>query len=114
MDKAGWGARIEACILHVQARRRERLTLDEFGAMVAADIGRPKPFRKTAVSQWVAETNEPSIRIFEAIARLANCDPWWIVWNVGRAPANVLEDELTRETARETAAAVAREATRRR
>jgi hypothetical protein len=96
-NKAGWGARIETCLLQVQARRRERVSLDDFGAMIAAEMGRGQAFGKATISQWVSETNEPTIRAFEAIAALADCEPWWIVWRVGRGPANALEGELAPE-----------------
>jgi hypothetical protein len=86
----GWGARMETCFLQVQAVRRTRLSLEEIGALVAAEIGRVKPFKKATVSQWASEYSEPTLEIFEAIALLAECDPWWIVWEVGTPPKNVV------------------------
>ncbi len=91
--RAGWGARIEVCLLQVQAIRQDRTSLDEFGALVADGMGRAKPYKKATVSQWISEKNEPPIRAFEVIAALAKCDPWWVVWEQGSAPPNVLEAE---------------------
>lgn len=88
-SKAGWGARIETCVLQIQALRRERLSLDAFGELVAKQMGRDQPFKKASVSQWISEVNEPTIATFDAIAALAQCEPSWIVWGRGKAPANV-------------------------
>lgn len=84
----GWGSRIELARLQIQASMQKRLSLDDFGAIVANQQGRKSAYAKGTVSGWIAERNEPRIAVFEAIAKLAACDPYWIVWGVGDPPLN--------------------------
>lgn len=89
----GWGARIQDTMLHLAAARRRRIGLEEFGELVAEEEGREAPYTKGAVSGWTKEKYEPGIATFEAMARLVGCDPWWIVWGVGRPPTNVVHPQ---------------------
>jgi hypothetical protein len=88
----GWGARIQEAVLHLSAAQRRRIALEEFGVIVADAEGRESPYRRATVSNWANEVNEPTITTFETIAGLVGCDPWWLVWGVGRGPTNVLID----------------------
>lgn len=93
-ELAGWGARLEKAYLQFQAISGKRLSLDDFGRKVADLVGRTEPYRKATVSGWFKERNEPTIRIFEAIARLAQCEPEWLMWGKGGPPPFVSVEDV--------------------
>lgn len=93
---SGWGQRLEQCLLLYQARHG-RTSLERWGELIANAEGREKPYTKAAASMWIAEKSEPSLRTFEAIAYVVQCDPWWLAWGVGRPPSNVALDLFTPE-----------------
>lgn len=86
-DDAGWGERIERGILLYSAANG-RTSLEAIGELVASFEGREKAYGRSTVQEWTKEKNEPSIRTFEALAQVFDCDPWWLVWGVGRSPDN--------------------------
>ena len=55
-----------------------KVTLAEFGELVAKQLGRDAPFSAAAVSRWEAGTQIPSTEVIEAIAAITGTDPGWI------------------------------------
>jgi transcriptional regulator with XRE-family HTH domain len=55
-----------------------KVTLAEFGELVAKHLGRDAPFSSAAVSRWEAGTQIPSADVIEAIAAVTGTDPGWI------------------------------------
>jgi transcriptional regulator with XRE-family HTH domain len=55
-----------------------KVTLAEFGELVARKLGREAPFSAAAVSRWEAGTQIPSGEVIEAIAAVTGTDPGWI------------------------------------
>lgn len=55
-----------------------KVTLAEFGELVAKHLGRATPFSAAAVSRWEAGTQVPSAEVIEAIAAVTGTDPGWI------------------------------------
>jgi transcriptional regulator with XRE-family HTH domain len=55
-----------------------KVTLAEFGELVARQLGRGTPFSAAAVSRWEAGTQVPSTDVIEAIAAVTGTDPGWI------------------------------------
>lgn len=55
-----------------------KVTLAEFGELVAKQLGREAPFSAAAVSRWEAGTQIPSTEVIEAIAAITGTDPGWI------------------------------------
>jgi len=55
-----------------------KVTLAEFGELVAKQLGRESPFSAAAVSRWEAGTQIPSSEVIEAIAAVTGTDPGWI------------------------------------
>lgn len=92
-DRRGWGERIERAIL-LYAAANGRTSLERVGELVASFEGRDRPYRAPTVSEWISEKNEPTIATFEAMAQVFDCDPWWLVWEVGRAPANPVAKDV--------------------
>lgn len=90
----GWGERLERCLLLYQARHG-RTSLERWGELIAAAEGREKPYVKGALLAWFKERAQPRLSVFEAVARLSGCDPWWIVWEVGRPPLNPSLEHFT-------------------
>ena len=72
------GPRIFTAHLELSYRLGRRVTLAEFGRLVAKRLGRAAPFAPTAVSKWEAGLQTPSPDVIEAIAELAEVDPGWI------------------------------------
>jgi transcriptional regulator with XRE-family HTH domain len=64
-----------------------KVTLAEFGELVANQLGRDTPFSAAAVSRWEAGTQVPSTEVIEAIAAVTGTDPGWISHGdqIGRA-----------------------------
>ena len=55
-----------------------KVTLAEFGELVAKQLGREAPFSAAAVSRWEAGTQIPGTEVIEAIASVTGTDPGWI------------------------------------
>jgi len=64
--------------LELSYRLGRRVTLAEFGAMIAEEMGRRDAFTAAAVSRWENGQQIPSPRIIEAIASITDLDPGWI------------------------------------
>jgi transcriptional regulator with XRE-family HTH domain len=64
--------------LELSYRLGRRVTLAEFGGLVAKQMGRQAPFSAAAVSRWEAGTQIPSADVIEAIAAVTHTDPGWI------------------------------------
>jgi transcriptional regulator with XRE-family HTH domain len=55
-----------------------KITLAEFGEMIAKRLRRDVPFTGSAVSRWESGSQLPTPQIIEAIAALTHTDPGWI------------------------------------
>jgi transcriptional regulator with XRE-family HTH domain len=64
--------------LELSYRLGRKVTLAEFGKLVAVQLGRSAPFSAAAVSRWEAGTQIPSADVIEAIAAVTRTDPGWI------------------------------------
>lgn len=85
--KLGYGDRIFAGLLSYQSVHG-RTSLEAVGERVATLEKRAKPYSKAAVSDWMNERSEPSLRTFMALARLFGGMPSWYAFNFGEAPEN--------------------------
>lgn len=72
------GQRIFIAHLELSYQLGRRVTLVEFGQMIAKRLRRPTPFAPTAVSRWEAGQQTPTPEVIEAIADLTGVDPGWI------------------------------------
>ena len=72
------GRRVFLAHLELSYRLGRRVTLAEFGRLIAARMGRATPFAATAVSKWEAGLQLPTPEVIEAIAELSGLDPGWI------------------------------------
>ena len=72
------GRRIFLSHLELSYRLGRKVTLADFGAMIARHLGRETPFTAAAVSRWEAGEQVPSLVVIEAIAVLTHLDPGWI------------------------------------
>lgn len=72
------GERIFLAHLELSYRLGRKVTLAEFGEMVAAQLGREAPFTAAAVSRWESGAQAPALPIIEAIAAVTGSDPGWI------------------------------------
>jgi transcriptional regulator with XRE-family HTH domain len=72
------GRRVFLAHLQLSYQLGRRVTLAEFGRLIAQRLGRPRPFAATAVSKWEAGLQVPGPEIIEAIAELTGVDPGWI------------------------------------
>ena len=72
------GQRIFIAHLELSYRLGRRVTLVEFGQMIAKCLRRSTPFAATAVSRWEAGQQTPTPEVIEAIAELTGVDPGWI------------------------------------
>src|SRR3712207_5744556 len=72
------GRRVFLAHLQLSYRLGRRITLAEFGSLIADRLGRETPFAATAVSRWEAGLQIPAPEVIEAIAELSGVDPGWI------------------------------------
>lgn len=72
------GRRIFLAHLDLSYRLGRKVTLAEFGQMIAKQMGRDAPFTAAAVSRWESGTQNPTPTIVEAIAAITHTDPGWI------------------------------------
>lgn len=70
--------RIFLAHMELNYRLGRRVTLAEFGEMIAGVMDRPTPFTAAAVSRWEAGAQVPSTEVIEAIAALTQIDPGWL------------------------------------
>jgi transcriptional regulator with XRE-family HTH domain len=70
--------RIFLAHLELSYRLGRKVTLAEFGQMVAKRMRRAAPFSAAAVSRWEAGGQIPSPDVIEAIAAITGTDPGWI------------------------------------
>jgi len=70
--------RIFLAHMELSYRLGRKVTLAEFGKLVARQMRRDRPFTAAAVSRWEAGTQVPSVPVIEAIARVSSMDPGWI------------------------------------
>jgi hypothetical protein len=92
--------RIFLAHLELSYRLGRKVTLAEFGDLVAKQMGRAGPFSAAAVPRWEAGTQIPSADVVEAIAVVTHTDPGWISHG-GRsaAPApRLVGDNVARRT----------------
>src|SRR5919199_374541 len=64
--------------LELSYRLGRKVTMGEFGRLVAQQLGRRSPFSAAAVSRWEAGVQVPTPDVIEAIAALSGTDPGWI------------------------------------
>ena len=64
--------------LELSYRLGRRVTLAEFGELIAKESGRDLPFTAAAVSRWESGLQIPNPDIIEAIGRLTGIDPGWL------------------------------------
>ena len=55
-----------------------KITLAEFGEIIARRLRRDVPFTGSAVSRWESGNQLPTPQIIEAIAAVTHTDPGWI------------------------------------
>lgn len=72
------GRRIFLSHLELSYRLGRKVTLAEFGEMIAERLGRDAPFSGAAVSRWESGAQMPTPQIIEAIGTLTHTDPGWI------------------------------------
>lgn len=97
------GRRIFLAHLELSYRLGRKVTLAEFGQMIAKQMGRGAPFTAAAVSRWESGSQNPTPTIVEAIAAITHTDPGWI--SHGRrsaAPRPLRQDQPPATLARST------------
>jgi len=64
--------------MELNYRLGRKVTLAEFGEMIARQMQRESAFTAAAVSRWENGTQVPAPEVIEAIAALTHTDPGWI------------------------------------
>jgi transcriptional regulator with XRE-family HTH domain len=72
------GRRVFLAHLQLSYQLGRRVTLAEFGRLIAERLRRKTPFAATAVSKWEAGLQIPAPEVIEAIAEVSGVDPGWI------------------------------------
>ena len=72
------GRRIFLAHLELSYRLGRKVTLAEFGQLIARQMGRDSAFTAAAVSRWESGAQSPTPAIIEAIAAITHTDPGWI------------------------------------
>lgn len=72
------GRRIFLAHLELSYRLGRKVTLAEFGELIARRMARDTPFTAAAVSRWESGSQVPTPQIVEAIATITHTDPGWI------------------------------------
>ena len=72
------GRRIFLAHMELTYRLGRRVTLAEFGELVARQLGKETPFSSAAVSRWESGDQAPGAEVIEAIAAVTHTDPGWI------------------------------------
>ena len=72
------GRRIFLAHLELSYRLGRRVTLAEFGELIAREMGREPAFTAAAVSRWESGSQIPTPAVIEAIASLTRTDPGWL------------------------------------
>lgn len=70
--------RIFAAHLELSLRLGRKITMAEFGQIIATQMSRGSPFSAAAVSRWERGQQMPTPDVIEAIAAVAGLDPGWI------------------------------------
>lgn len=88
----GFGRRLQNILLELQALRGERLTLAEFGSLVAQAESPPreKPYTPGTVSGWINEESEPTLSVIVAIAKISGKHPSQVAF--GELPPGAIEE----------------------
>ncbi len=72
------GRRIFLAHLELSYRLGRKVTLAEFGQLIARRMARDTPFTAAAVSRWESGSQIPIPQIIEAIGAITHTDPGWI------------------------------------
>ena len=72
------GRRIFLAHLELSYRLGRKVTLAEFGEMIATHLERSTPFTAAAISRWESGIQIPTPQVIEAIAAVTQTDPGWI------------------------------------
>lgn len=85
MAHLGFGERIRQLLLDYGSQIGERVTLARFGEEVAAaeEPRRAKPYGAQAVSEWIQERAQPSIRAFLAMEAVTGESPEYLMLGRG-------------------------------
>ena len=70
--------RIFTAHLELSLRLGRKVTMAEFGQMIATQMKRESPFSAAAVSRWERGQQLPTPDVIEAIAAITSLDPGWI------------------------------------
>jgi len=98
MTESTLAHRIFIAHLELSYRLGRKVTLAEFGELVAKAMGREVPFTPAAVSRWENGSQVPTAAVIEAIAAVTHTDPGWISHGEKSAAPGPRSHSLTDET----------------
>lgn len=78
MDRHGFGERIRQAVLDHASQIRRQYSFAELGREVGT-LERGKPYSSSAVGEWLAERNEPTLSTFKAIAKVTGKPVAWLM-----------------------------------